>query len=476
MKRIVKPFVILISAIVLMASCLGDDDSYNDFILYSDTAISSFSLGTLNRTMWTTSSKGEDSSYVAEVNGASYKFYIDQLKKEIYNPDSLPVGTDVAHVICKINAQNSGTVILVHKDIEGKDSLTFFNSSDSIDFTEPREFRVYCMDGSVYRSYKVSVNVHKENPDSINWHKFASVSDFMAMSNIKALALDGRLLVFGEQGGTTSVYSGATVDGIAWTKLSTGMTLDAGASSNAMVKDGTVYTLSGGKLISSTDGSAWTVVGNAAVNRLLGAGKGKMYGLNADGKIMSSTDGVVWTEDVLSDSGSMLPVTDMSLVSLPLGTDKSAETIILSGNLAADSNPQDSVAMVWNKIEEYASASQSHSWIYCVEDNGFCLPCLAGLNMVTYGDVLVAFGGRGLGTSTAKAYSQMYVSEDKGLTWHADDSYYLPEGFTNGSSSVMSVAVDNNNYMWIICGGTGDVWRGRLNRLDGNDEQTSFIE
>ena len=169
MKRIVKPFVILISAIVLMSSCLGDDDGYNDFILYSDTAITSFSLGTLNRTMWTTSSTGEDSSYVDEIGCSSYKFYIDQLKREIYNPDSLPVHTDVAHTLCEIESKNSGIVILVHKDIEGKDSLVYFNSSDSIDFTEPREFRVYSLDGAAYRSYKVSVNVHKDNPDSMNW-------------------------------------------------------------------------------------------------------------------------------------------------------------------------------------------------------------------------------------------------------------------------------------------------------------------
>lgn len=476
MKRIVKPFVILISAIVLMASCLGDDDSYNDFILYSDTAITSFSLGTLNRTMWTTSSKGEDSSYVAEVNGASYKFYIDQLKKEIYNPDSLPVGTDVAHVICKISSKNSGMVILVHKDIEGKDSLAYFNSSDSIDFTEPREFRVYAMDGSAYRSYKVSVNVHKENPDSINWHKFAPVSDFVTMSSMKAVALDGRLLVFGEQGGATCVYSTPVSDGVAWTKLDTDIALDADACDNAIEKGGTVYTLNGGKLISSADGITWTVVGNATVSRLLGAGQGKMYGIDAAGKIMSSADGLVWTEDRLSSSGSMLPAADMSLVRLPLETDKNAENIILAGNRALDSNPQDSVAMVWNKIEEYSAGSQSHSWICCVEENGCGLPRLSGLKMIAYGDVLAAFGGRGLGMSTAKAYSQMYVSEDKGLTWHSDASYYLPEGFSNGSSDVMAVAVDGDNHMWIICGGTGDVWRGRLNRLGWDDVQTSFTE
>ena len=299
MKRIVKPFVILISAIVLMSSCLGDDDGYNDFILYSDTAITSFSLGTLNRTMWTTSSTGEDSSYVDEIGCSSYKFYIDQLKREIYNPDSLPVHTDVAHTLCEIESKNSGIVILVHKDIEGKDSLVYFNSSDSIDFTEPREFRVYSLDGVAYRSYKVSVNVHKENPDSMNWHRFAAQDAFTSMDYMKAVALGGNLLVFGEQDGATSVYSGTDAAGMVWTKLDTGMALDAAACRNVIVKDGTIYSISGGNIIRSADGKSWTVVAPAGVSRLLGTGRGKFYAMDANGGIVSSADGASWTADAV---------------------------------------------------------------------------------------------------------------------------------------------------------------------------------
>lgn len=476
MKRIVKPFVILISAIVLMSSCLGDDDGYNDFILYSDTAITSFSLGTLNRTMWTTSSTGEDSSYVDEIGCSSYKFYIDQLKREIYNPDSLPVHTDVAHTLCEIESKNSGIVILVHKDIEGKDSLVYFNSSDSIDFTEPREFRVYSLDGAAYRSYKVSVNVHKENPDSMNWHRFAAQDAFTSMDYMKAVALGGNLLVFGEQDGATSVYSGTDASGMVWTKLDTGMALDAGACRNVIVKDGTIYSISGGNIISSADGKSWTVVAPAGVSRLLGTGRGKFYAMDVNGGIVSSADGASWTADAVVGDRAYLPSADFSLVSMPMGTSASSENIVLAGNRGLSEHPEDSVAMVWNKIEEYAENSHTHSWIFCGEDNGCRLPRLSGLKMASYGDVLIAFGGRGLGTSTAKAYSQIYVSSDNGLTWHSDGSYYLPEGFTNGGSDVTAMTVDDDNHLWIICGGTGDVWRGRLNRLGWDEEQTSFTE
>ena len=382
----------------------------------------------------------------------------------------------MAHTLCEIESKNSGIVILVHKDIEGKDSLVYFNSSDSIDFTEPREFRVYSLDGAAYRSYKVSVNVHKENPDSMNWHRFAAQDAFTSMDYMKAVALGGNLLVFGEQDGATSVYSGTDASGMVWTKLDTGMALDAAACRNVIVKDGTIYSISGGNIIRSSDGKSWTVVAPAGVSRLLGTGRGKFYAMDANGGIVSSADGASWTADAVVGDRAYLPSADFSLVSMPMGTSASSENIVLAGNRGLSEHPEDSVAMVWNKIEEYAENSHTHSWIFCGEDNGYRLPRLSGLKMASYGDVLIAFGGRGLGTSTAKAYSQIYVSSDNGLTWHSDGSYYLPEGFTNGGSDVTAMTVDDDNHLWIICGGTGDVWRGRLNRLGWDEEQTSFTE
>ena len=36
--------------------------------------------------------------------------------------------------------------------------------------------------------------------------------------------------------------------------------------------------------------------------------------------------------------------------------------------------------------------------------------------------------------------------------------------------------VDADDYLWVVCGGTGDVWRGRLNRLGWDEGRTSFTE
>ena len=97
MRRIIIPFAILFSALVLTASCLNDDNDDN-ITYYGDTAITSFSLGTMNRYLTTKAltqvdENGNplDSVYKETYTGSSYVFTIDQLQREIYNPDSLPL-------------------------------------------------------------------------------------------------------------------------------------------------------------------------------------------------------------------------------------------------------------------------------------------------------------------------------------------------------------------------------------------------
>ena len=481
MKRIIRPFVVLLSAMLLTVSCLDGDD-YNDIIYYGDTAITSFSLGTLKRTMVTEASDGTDSTYIADVDCSSYDFYIDQLNKKIYNPDSLPAGTDASRVICNVSSKSSGVVVIAYKDTEGNDSLALYSSSDSIDFSEPREFRVYANDGSAYRAYSVEVNVHKEYPDSINWRDMGDYPEFTLLSGMKAVILNGRLLVFGTKtdpsGTSMSVYSTGIDGSPSWSELSTNIPLDAEAyKNNVVVKGDYVYSLSNGNVVRSTDGAAWETMGTTAIKQFLAAGMQSLYAIGTDGGVVKSDyDGATWTEDNVVGDAKQMPADNVSYGCVTLATDENAERIIIAGNPDLDENTEDSVAVVWGKIEEYSDGSRQHSWTNFSEDNGCRLPRLSDLCMVVYGGKLVALGGSGLGTSSAEAFSDFYVSEDNGITWHTDNELYLPEGFTNGDHDVFSMVADDDNYLWIICGGTGKVWRGRLNKLGWEEAQTSFTE
>ena len=71
MNRKIPAFIILFSTVLLLSSCLKDDEDTTTY--YHDTAITSFSVGTLKSLDKTTSSGA-----AASVNCSSYKFYIDQ--------------------------------------------------------------------------------------------------------------------------------------------------------------------------------------------------------------------------------------------------------------------------------------------------------------------------------------------------------------------------------------------------------------
>lgn len=203
MKRNIVPFL-LMAATLVFASCLKSED--NETTYYNDTAISSFTLGTLNRYVTGKANDGvTDSTYKTTVTGSQYDFYIDHLNRKIYNLDSLPYGTDVSKVLATISTKNSGRVFI--KSMVS-DTLWVYSSSDSIDFSKPREIRVYpySNDNDDYRAYEVKVNVHQEATDTVFWTKETGVTPESVSVNgfgVNQYKVEnGRLMMSAEQGTT----------------------------------------------------------------------------------------------------------------------------------------------------------------------------------------------------------------------------------------------------------------------------------
>ena len=98
----------LFATILIMTSCAG---SSNEVTLYSDASITAFTLGKLNRYTETLDSDGVPQTKKTTFSAGNYKFVIDQVNRKIYNNDSLPVGTDVAHVLCTISTANNGVAL-----------------------------------------------------------------------------------------------------------------------------------------------------------------------------------------------------------------------------------------------------------------------------------------------------------------------------------------------------------------------------
>ena len=134
MKSKFAAFTLLLATVFLMASCLESND---DYTYTDDCAISSFSVTTAKQNTFVKTKDGlRDSLVVKELSLSSYKFYIDQLNGKVYNPDSLPCGVNVKKLLCSVSNSSSGIVVIKSTT---SDSLTYFNSTDSTDFSVDRE-------------------------------------------------------------------------------------------------------------------------------------------------------------------------------------------------------------------------------------------------------------------------------------------------------------------------------------------------
>jgi hypothetical protein len=166
MKRHLGALCAIVLGTIALTSCLKSEDDEAAYS-YSDTAITQFTLGTLNRYTHSTSSKtGNDTVVKSTLSGSSYRMTIDHIGRKIYNSTVLPVGTDVSHVICTISTKNGGAVAIQSMT---SDSLSWFYSSDSIDFSQPRTFVVYSANLSSRREYTVSLNVSSTTGINFAW-------------------------------------------------------------------------------------------------------------------------------------------------------------------------------------------------------------------------------------------------------------------------------------------------------------------
>ena len=109
-------------------------------------------------------------------------------------------------------------------------------------------------------------------------------------------------------------------------------------------------------------------------------------------------------------------------------------------------------------------------WTYLdrASDRRYEMPALENIQLLWYDDVILAFGGKDLNDPTVLPLGTIYKSRDNGITWKKDDNYTMPPAdgeatFNNAATSFS--ATTSNGYIWITCAGTGEVWRGHLNRV-----------
>ena len=462
--------ILLTACVMLTTSCLGDTEEVN-LSGYDDAAIIAFSLGTLNQYTYTKDDDGEETLSKTTYNGANYKFYIDQDKGEIYNPDSLPYGTDAAHVICIATSKNSGYITM--RAIDSEDMVSY-SSSDSIDFTSPRIFYVTSLNSERQRQYTVKVNVHQQESDKFYWNQRTTNAELSTMTDLRALVCGTKLFVFGAQQGEGAIYTSSLPEGTAWQRLNTNIGTQLPADlAHRVVTDGTsMYMLHDGGIWRSEDGISWNKTSDTNISTLLGATADALYAISSSGTLTRSDDeGQTWNEETLDQSATLLPTQDACMMTSTLSTNANVQRLLLIGHRDAAVYSTDSWAQTWSQIIDPDAAQP---WMYySLSDSKNKLPMLTNLQVIPYDSGLLAIGGTGQGASTAKALSQIYYSPDCGVTWMSDERYEWPKSM---SATEAAIATDSDHFVWLICSGSGQIWRGRLTQLGWEKVQTAFTE
>ena len=447
MKRKFFAFIALITATLSLSSCLSSDETTVEYT--HDTAITAFSLGSLDR--YTKTKAGKDTLLKANVTGSDYKFYIDQAQRKIYNVDSLPCGVRDSAILATISSKNSSPILLM--DINKTDSVAgYYSSSDSINFSKTRYIRVYSSDYSAYAEYQVNVYVHKELPYEFKWHELAqNNSQLAAFSDLKAVACGDDIYVFGKTAEGTKVLKSAINDGNAWSSIMMNVSLSSDAYQSAVALDGKLYISDDGKVYASADAEKWKVVsGNADIKQLIGASSKNLYAYTATGISVSKDKGVSWKAEKLDTDKAYLPTQNISMNVAGVLSAKDVENVMLLGT--RDKALKDTVATTWLRTVDYANEDGQWNYLEIENNKSGKMPWLDQVITCAADTGFVALGSNG----------KWYKSQNAGLTWKQDKMVVLPAKFA--TEGRFAFCRDNQYYYWIIR--NGYVWRGRFN-IDG---------
>lgn len=471
MKSKTINIAVLLAALFSLVSCLDTNDG--DYVYTDDSAVTAFSVTSAKKAVHVKASNGADSVYYTTATLTAYKFVIDQQRCVIYNPDSLPYGVDPTKLLVSANSLNSGSLVLKSMT---SDSLSYLSTTDSLDFSKPRELQVYSLSGAAVRKYEVRVNVHQEPADKFNWTKLPNPTAFTSATGVKSFVVTTasgttRRFLLASDGTTTTVYRADGDD--AWTAATPNFnhTLAAETYRSAAVKHDTLFVCDNGVVMATTDGNIWTqqTTAEAGVARIIAANPIRLYAYNNEGVMVSSDDsGKTWKVASIDESASLLPNGDIAYATLPLATNPNAYRTLLIGSVPEASTTAFSI---WGKIDEGDAYSENQPWMFYDHNtlNRHELSLMQNFSAFTYDGKIMMVGNED------RVYlPYFYGSRDGGITWEADSVITSPLGFF--VTGPYTVSVDKDHFIWFVSGKTGETWRGRINRLGWKKEQYEYYE
>ena len=382
------------------------------------------------------------------IYGKHYRFTIDQVRRLIYNRDSMPMGADTLLDSILIDTFSVTGYISCGTNDTVLNTNTAQDLTPAINNPYGMEFKVHAGDGTTTRIYKLTINVHRQDPDSLVWqHVSTLTTDGPLFQEPKAVLLnDGRIwiaasstkacIIEDEEGSHISVHSMGN--------LPADIDLSSAAFFNervCLVNQRRIY----GKTASDIDWSWWTA--DEEFGELIAVIHGDEQAIT----ILSQKDGKRRVGKISFEGTSFgEPLEEQ------FPTRRFYVSSFLTGNgvteyIAVGETESGTATIPWLSLDGMNWADLSTT------SDAYC-PWMQNPVVMHYGDRFYLFGGD---------MSTIYESLT-GIAWFpTTKKFLLPNAFAGKSRYTM--VVDKQNYIWVIFGGDGspslEIWRGRLNRL-----------
>lgn len=425
------PLYFLLSLLLagVAASCNDDSSTSVTPNNYVNCEVSSFSLM-------------RDDSVLTRLD--SVFFAIDLVNAEIYNADSLPVGTRVSALRVKVGTESASACNITYR-LRGTDRDTTINyidsPNDSINFADgPVKMEIVSYNAQAKRTYTLRVNVHKSVPDTLVWDKEglsllpADLTDVKAMKTVEQ---GGKIYVFVTDGQSTRMSVMEEPYFISYSSYDVDM--PAGMDVKSIVAgDEAFYGLDAdGNLYTSESGREWTAAGVRMDYLYGGYGETVLGARNDGGRWMHVTYPA--TDESPVPSG--CPVSATSQLVSFTGKWNISPTAIMLGGIDAD-----------GRYTGNAWAYDGTRWGLL---SNYPMPPMAGVTIFPYKTVrinysnwsvteqaaLLAMGGCNVTDGKTVANDTVYVSRDYGITWtKADKTLQLPSWMPRTAGAYAVVA------------------------------------
>lgn len=410
-----------------MTSC-NEKTSSSEFIDPANVAVKSFSLKKV------TTDSGLDSVY----------FSIDLNRGVIYNADSLPKGTAVNKLVANITfgEKVEKAIIKMEGGTTRTDEFDYKeNPTDSIDFTGNVTMTVEANDGEMKRTYRLKVNVHQEQADSLVWGEAAMgtlPSRFGNPAAQKTVSFnDITVCLLRENNGSYTLSKSRDISTGTWDKESVTFPFSPQIESLAASENALYILSTDGTLYSSADMRTWLNTGKKW-HYLIGSYLNTVVGLTHDGSQYKFAQyPMLDLNETEIPAG--FPISDGSNFVTLANKWTNSPVAFFTGGIKSD-----------GRLSDGTWAFDGTNWI-CLSTGG--IPALEGASIIPYysyraesnGAVKLKYsvwmlvGGK---MENGDFNRPVYISYDNGITWNkGTETLQLPAmipAMTNCDNVVIS--------------------------------------